>query len=81
MLAGWLPGAASLRAALYLPAVCAPNHNPLLRAYAQRLAERGVGKMQIVVAVMRKLLHLAYGILKSGQPFDAPYLDQQAITS
>ncbi len=69
-------GPASLRAALYLPAVCAKNHNPLLRAYAERLAERGVCKMQIVVAVMRKLLHLAYGVLKSGQPFDPHYLDK-----
>lgn len=74
-------GSASLRAALFMPAVCAKSHNPLLRAYAARLAQRGVSKMQIVVAVMRKLLHLAYGILKSGQPFDPHYLDKLALSS
>ncbi|MFZ6046813.1 IS110 family transposase, partial [Pseudomonas sp. CR3202] len=25
---------------------------------------------QIVCAAMRKLLHIAYGVLKSGRPFD-----------
>jgi len=30
------------------------------------------------VAVMRKLLHLAFGILKSGQPFDPNYLKKKA---
>ena len=74
-------GPATLRAALYMPAVCAQRHNPLLRAYAERLAARGLCKMQIVVAVMRKLLHLAYGVLKSGQPFDPHYLDKRAATS
>ena len=74
-------GSASLRAALYMPAVCAKQHNPVLRAYAERLAERGVCKMEIVVAVMRKLLHLVYGVLKSGQPFDPYYLEKQAATS
>lgn len=74
-------GQASIRAALYMPAVCAQRHNPLLRAYAERLAQRGVCKMAIVVAVMRKLLHLVYGVLKSGQPFDPHYLEKLAATS
>lgn len=63
-------GRASLRAALFMPALTAQRHNPLLRAFAQRLQANGKLPKQIVVAVMRKLLHLAYGILKSGQPFD-----------
>jgi transposase len=70
-------GPASLRAALYMPAVCAQRHNPILRAYAERMTQRGLCKMQVVVAVMRKLLHLVYGILKSGQPFDPHYLDER----
>lgn len=71
-------GSPTIRATLYLPAVVAKNHNPLLKAFALRLAERGLTQMEIVVAVMRKLLHLVYGILKSGQPFDPHYLDQPA---
>lgn len=66
-------GRASLRAALFMPALTAKRHNPLLRAFAQRLEANGKLPMQIVVALMRKLLHLAYGILKSGQPFDPAY--------
>jgi hypothetical protein len=34
------------------------------------LAARGKSTMQIIGAAMRKLLVLAYGVLKSGQPFD-----------
>lgn len=68
-------GRASLRAALYLPALVAKRHNPLLRTFAQRLQARGKLPKQIIVAVMRKLLHLAYGVLKSGQPFD-PHFGQ-----
>lgn len=74
-------GRASIRAALYMPAVVAQCHNPLLRAYAQRLAHTGVPKMAIVTAVMRKLLHLVYGVLKSGQPFDPHYLEKVVLAT
>lgn len=67
-------GRASIRAALYMPAVVAKQHNPILSALAARLAQRGLTGTQIIVAVMRKLLHLAFGILKSGQPFDPNFL-------
>ena len=67
-------GPASLRSALYMPAIVAKNRNPLLKTFAKRLEERGLTGKEIIVAVMRKLLHLAYGILKSGRPFDPDYL-------
>jgi transposase len=63
-------GSASLRAALFMPALVAMRFNPILRAFADRLQARGLAGKAIVVAVMRKLLHLVYGVLKSGQPFD-----------
>lgn len=63
-------GSASLRTALYMPAVVAMRHNPILHAFADRLRARGVPPKAIVVAVMRKLLHLVVGVLKSGLPFD-----------
>jgi transposase len=44
------------------------RHNPAVRALAQRA--RGKRPMVIVGAAMRKLLHLIYGVLKSGKPFD-----------
>ena len=63
-------GSPALRRALYLPAVVAKRHNPILRAFAERLAAQGKRPKQIVVALMRKLVHLIWGILKSGRPFD-----------
>jgi transposase len=62
-----------LRAALYFPAMSAMQHNPLVRALAQRLRERGKKKMTVLAASMRKLLELAWGVLKSGIPFDPNY--------
>ena len=63
-------GAPRLRKALYFPAVVAMRHNPRVRAMSERLKERGKCPMQIIGAAMRKLVHLAYGVLKSGRPFD-----------
>ncbi|MCI0713419.1 MAG: IS110 family transposase [Chloroflexi bacterium] len=72
-------GHASLRATLYMPAGVAKTHNPVLRAFAQRLEQHDLHGMEIIVVVMRKLLHLVYGILKSGQPFDPQYLEQTGV--
>lgn len=59
-----------LRKALYLPAVVAKKHNPVIAAFCDRLLARGKRPMQVVIAAMRRLLHLAFGVLKSGRPFD-----------
>ena len=66
-------GSRRLRKAFYLPAVVAKNHNPLIKAFCERLLSRGKNMMQVVGAAMRKLAHLAYGVLKSNQPFDPNY--------
>jgi transposase len=66
-------GRAALRAALYMPALVAMKHNPILQAFAARLTAQGKLPQQVIVAVMRKLLHLVYGILKSGLPFNPNY--------
>jgi transposase len=70
-------GASQLRRILFFPAIVAMRHNPTLRVFAQRLAERGKAKMAIVCACMRKLLHLVYGVLKTGLPFDPNYRAQR----
>jgi len=62
-----------LRKALYMPAVVAMRYNPLLKAMSERLLGRGKVKMQVISALMRKLVHLAFGILKSQKPFDPNY--------
>ena len=74
-------GRASLRAALYLPAVVAKRCNPRLKAWAQQLSQRGLSGKQVIVALMRKLLHLAYGILKSGRTFDPNYASPLPIAA
>lgn len=63
-------GNARLRRALYLPAVVAKRHNPIIKAFCERLQERGKRPMEIIGAAMRKLLHIVYGVLKSGKAFD-----------
>lgn len=63
-------GNARLRAALYMPALVARHHNPNVRAYADNLAVRGKAKLQVIVAVMRKLLHAIHGMLSSNSDFD-----------
>jgi len=68
-------GRAALRAALYMPAIVARRCNPRLRAWAAQLAQRGLTGKQVIVALMRKLIHLAYGILKSGRAFDPHFAD------
>jgi transposase len=62
-----------LKSALYFPALSAIRHNPIIINQAQRLEQKGKESMVIVGAAMRKLLQLAYGVLKSGQPFDPDY--------
>ena len=66
-------GNARLRKALYWPAIVAMRHNPLLHTFAQRLRAKGKETMVIIGALMRKLLHQVYGILRSGKPFDPNY--------
>ncbi|MCC3470200.1 MAG: transposase [Microcoleus sp. PH2017_06_SFM_O_A] len=67
-------GNVRLRKALYMPAVVAMRCNPFLKAMTERLLGRGKVKMQVIGALMRKLVHLAFGILKSQKPFDPNYL-------
>lgn len=63
-----------LRRALYMPALVAVRYEPHLRAFYQHLLAKGKSKMQALVAVMRKLLHAIYGMLKSRQPYDGAKL-------
>jgi transposase len=69
-------GSSRLRKALYFPALTVLRFNPLIKAFGLRLSTAGKSKMLILGAAMRKLLHLAYGVLKSRQPFDPKYLTQ-----
>ena len=74
-------GHAQLRRALYMPGLVARQHNPVLKAFGDKLSTAGLAPKAVVGAVMRKLAHLIYGVINSGRPFDinlaAPRLDLQ----
>jgi transposase len=66
-------GNARLRKALYMPALVSIQCNPIIQIFYHRLKEKGKNGKVIVCAIMRKLVHLIFGILKSGKSFDANY--------
>lgn len=59
-----------VRKALFMPAIVAKQHNPIVRSFCQRLAHNGKTKMEIIGAAMRKLIHIAFGVVKTGRTFD-----------
>jgi transposase len=63
----WLckTGSSRLRTALYFPALAAGRHDPAFQAFRERLEARGKPGMVVVAALMRKLVTVAFGVLKS----------------
>lgn len=59
-----------LRAALYMPALAAIRHDPTMRAFYDRLCSRGKQPKQAITAVMRKLTHIAWGVVHNNTPYD-----------
>lgn len=62
-------GSGVVRAKLYLPAVVATRHNKQARDLYQRLLKNGKTKMAALGAVMRKLVHMCFGVLKHQQAY------------
>jgi transposase len=63
-------GNGRIRKALYLPALVAVKHNQTIKQFASRLSQMGKTPMQVIGAAMRKLLHIAFGVIKNNRPFD-----------
>jgi transposase len=63
-------GNRAIRKTLYMAALAALRSNAVIMAFAERLRERGKQNMEVIVAAMRKLLVLVFGVLKTGRPFD-----------
>jgi transposase len=63
-------GNVHMRRALFMPVLVAVQHEPNVRAFHRKLVARGKTKMQANVAVMRKLLHAIYGMLKHDRDFE-----------
>ena len=66
-------GHARLRKALYMPALISIQCNPVMIAFYNRLKEKGKNGKVIVCAIMRKLVHVIFGVLKSGKKYDPNY--------
>lgn len=72
-------GNARLRRILYYPALTALRWNPVVQQLATRLRAGGKAPMPIVGAAMRKLLHLAYGVLHHHQAFDPTWAEKASV--
>ena len=62
-------GNAQLREALFMPALTASRAEPHVKAFYEKLQQRGKTRMQALVAIMRKLLHSIHGMLKNQEDF------------
>lgn len=63
-------GHSALRKALYRPAMVTITKTAWGKAFRNRLAAAGKPSMVIIGAMRRKLIHVAFGVLKSGKPFN-----------
>lgn len=62
-------GRAAVRAALFMGAMVAARHNPVLKAFRDRLVAAGKPKLVALVATARKLLTLLNAILRERKPW------------
>lgn len=63
-------GNARLRRVLFMPALVAIRRQPHVRSFYQGLVQKGKPRRVAQVAVMRKVLHALYGMLKNDELFD-----------
>lgn len=63
-------GDAKLRKMLYMPALAAIQCEPNIKAFYEKLVGKGKPKKVAICAVMRKLMHIIYGVLKSQKSFN-----------
>ena len=63
-------GSPYLRHALYMATLSASRHNPMIRMFYQRLRAAGKPIKVARCAAARKLLHLAWAVVRKEQGFD-----------
>ena len=62
-------GRGKVRAVLFMAALVASRHNPVLKAFRDRLVAAGKPKIVAVVATMRKLLTILNAIIRGEKPW------------
>lgn len=63
-------GSPDVRRVLFMAALVASRHNPVIKAFYQRLLAAGKPKKVALVACMRKLLTILNAMVRSGKPWD-----------
>ena len=63
-------GSSTIRAKLYFPSMSAIQCNVIIKPFYQKLLAKGKCKKVALIAAMRKLLHIAYGVIKHQEKFD-----------
>ena len=66
-------GHSAMRKALHMPALVALRHNPLVKAFGERIKLTGLAPKAVLGACMHKLAMLIYNLLRPGQPFDVNF--------
>ena len=69
-------GNSMLRKSLYFPTMSAIRHNPIIKAFYQKLVSKGKRKIVALVACMRKLLMIMIGVLNTGIPFEQDWVSK-----
>jgi len=64
-------GRANVRTALFMGAMAARRHNPVLKAFFDRLVAAGKPKIVALIAVARKLLTILNAVLRDQKPWQA----------
>jgi len=62
-------GRKTVRSALFMAAMVASRHNPVLKAFRDRLVARGKPKMVALIAVARKLLTILNAMIREQRPW------------
>ena len=62
-------GRAAVRAALFMGAMVAGRHNPILKAFREKLIAAGKPKLVAIIAVARKLITMLNAIIRDNQPW------------
>ena len=61
-------GRAQIRATLYMGAVVAMRHNPVIKTFYERLVGRGKSKKLALTACVRKILVILNAMVRQNQP-------------
>lgn len=69
-------GSKHVRASLFMPARTARMHNPALRSFSDRLEGKGKHDWAIQMAVIRKLVTVAWALVTKQVEFDSTYANE-----